>query len=159
MPSFKSAVAVLSASALLCGQAVAATPGVTLAAAKGEVMVMGGKAPAAATAGSALKAGDRVLVRDGSAMLRYADGCAISLAKGSMATVTAKSPCAGGAGVVSTQSADAAQWWKVTTPWNTGAYFAAAGTILLIGAFAYGLTDPTKCDGVQESDGTCTQSP
>jgi len=157
--SGKSFVAILSAAALICGQAVAATPGATIASLKGDAMVMAGKAPAAAKAGSALKAGDRIVVRQGEATLRYGDGCAIKLASGSMATVGAKSPCAGGQGVVATQSADVAQWWKPSTPWNASAYLAATGTVLLVGAFAYGLTNPTKCDGITESDGSCTASP
>jgi hypothetical protein len=157
--SAKFFVAVLSSAALLAGQAMAASPGATIATVKGEVSVMGGKGTAAAKPGVALKAGDRVLVRQGQATVRFTDGCEVKLAGNSMALVGAQSPCASGKGVVSVQSADAAQWWKVNGGWNTGTVIAGIGSIALIGAFAYGLTNPTKCDGVTEADGQCTPSP
>jgi predicted metalloprotease with PDZ domain len=97
--------AMAAVAALAVTPALAATSAVAqLSSVKGAVMVNsnGKTAPASA---SALKAGDRVIASNGTASVKFADGCVVSLKAGSMVTIAAKSPCAAGAGVVSTQSA------------------------------------------------------
>lgn len=59
------------------------------------------------TAGTTLKAGDRIMSMDGSATVTYADGCKVSVGARSMATVGSSSPCAAGSsGVVRAAAAD-----------------------------------------------------
>ena len=59
------------------------------------------------TAGTTLKAGDRIMAMDGSASVTYADGCKVSVGARSMATVGSSSPCASGSsGVVRAAAAD-----------------------------------------------------
>lgn len=161
--SAKPFAATLAAAALLAGQALAAGPA-TVAKASGEVLVVGAKGSATARTGAQVQAGDRVVVRKGEATIRFADGCPVKLTAGAMVTVGATSPCAGGKGLVSVQPAEAAQWWKLPQmgsigQMSAGTVLAGAGSLLLIGAVAYGLTDPTDCDGDLSTDGTCTASP
>ena len=69
-----------------------------LGAVSGQVLVNKGDGFKAATPGTALRAGDRVIVRGkGKAGLKYADGCSVSLASGSMATINGATPCKSGA--------------------------------------------------------------
>ena len=93
-------VAVATAiSLLLSGQAMAAEA--RLGAVSGSVMVNQGGRFVAATRGTVLQTGDRVMATSGSASLTYSDGCNVAVATRSMATVAAVSPCAGGSsGVV-----------------------------------------------------------
>lgn len=60
------------------------------------------------TAGTTLKAGDRIMSMDGSASVTYADGCKVNVGARSMATVGTSSPCASGStsGVVRAAAAD-----------------------------------------------------
>lgn len=59
------------------------------------------------TAGTTLRAGDRIMAMDGSASVTYADGCKVNVGARSMATVGTTSPCAGGSsGVVRAASSD-----------------------------------------------------
>jgi hypothetical protein len=90
------------AAAMVCGQAFPAEAAVAnLSAVHGAVMVgQNGKMVAASTA--SLKAGDRVVApANGSASVKFADGCVVAVKPASMITVAAKSPCASGAGLVS----------------------------------------------------------
>ena len=68
------------------------------------------------TANSAsLKAGDRVVASaNGSASVKFADGCVVALKPASMITVAAKSPCASGAGLVSASSGDAQEFFGLS---------------------------------------------
>lgn len=91
---------------MIAGPALAADASVAqLGAIKGTVLVsQNGKMVAAATAGS-LKAGDRVVVSANStAVVKFADGCTVSLKPAAMVTLGSKSPCASGAGLTSAQA-------------------------------------------------------
>src|SRR4051812_46399172 len=99
---FGKSLPVILAALLAASSVQAAEPvRVQLQAATGDVMVVQAKGVQAGHAGQALAAGDRVLVKTGQANLRYGDGCLIAVKAGSMATIGAISPCAGGAGLVS----------------------------------------------------------
>jgi hypothetical protein len=90
---------------LLSSQALAGE--VRLAGVQGSVLVNQNGRFVPVTAGTALKAGDRVMAMDGSASVTYADGCKVSVGSRSMATVGATSPCGSGAsGVVRAASGD-----------------------------------------------------
>jgi hypothetical protein len=120
--------AIAAVGAMIAGPALAADVSVAqLGAVQGSVMVsQGGKMVAASTA--SLKAGDRVVASaNGSASVKFADGCVVSVKPASMITVGAKSPCASGAGLVSASSAQPQQAWN--TP-----FLAAAGTFVVVGA-------------------------
>lgn len=90
--------AAAAAVGLLClaGQASAKDATVAqLAAVKGAVMVNQGGAYAKAADGAALRAGARVVApADASARISYADGCVINVAPSAVAVVGDKSPCA-----------------------------------------------------------------
>jgi len=85
---------------LLSGQAAIAAESARVGAVSGSVMVNQGGRMTPAAAGSALQAGDRVFVANGSASLRYGDGCNVAISARSMATVAAVSPCAYGSDYV-----------------------------------------------------------
>ncbi len=105
---FRSAtVAGMAFALIVSGQAMAAETGKVTLSAKGEVsLARGGKiAPVAGAA--TLQAGDRVIANDGQAQLTYADGCVVTLRPQAMATIAAKSPCAGAEGLVSAGAASA----------------------------------------------------
>jgi hypothetical protein len=113
---------------LIAGPALAADAAAKaeVASIKGAVLVSqdGKFAPAAQK--SALRAGDRVVARDGQATIRYADGCAVTLKTGAMATVGEASPCAGGAGLI--RAGDASAQSRLG---RTGAAVAVIGSTLL----------------------------
>lgn len=67
-----------------------------LGAVNGSVMVNQNGRFTPAARGAVLQTGDRVMATNGSASLVYSDGCNVSIAAKSMATVAATSPCAGG---------------------------------------------------------------
>ena len=101
--------------AMIAGPALAADGAVAqLGAVKGSVMVsQNGKMIAASSA--SLKAGDRVVASaNGSASVKFADGCVVALKPASMITVAAKSPCASGAGLVSASSGDAQEFFGLS---------------------------------------------
>lgn len=81
---------------LLSGQAAIAAESARVGAVSGSVMVNQGGRMTPAAAGSVLQTGDRIFVANGSASVRYADGCNVAVSARSMATVAAVSPCAGG---------------------------------------------------------------
>lgn len=90
---------------LLSSQALAGEA--QLAGVQGSVLVNQNGRYVPVTAGTKLKAGDRIMAMDGSASVTYADGCKVSVGARSMATVGSSSPCAGGsAGVVRAAAAD-----------------------------------------------------
>ncbi len=129
------------ASVALAGAAHAGDVQASLAAVKGEILVSGGGGLSAGTAGAALKPGDRVIARSGGATIEFADGCRQSLKAGAMATIAAKSPCVGGPGVVTAGVTSAQLGFP---DWPPGAYVAGVGSIVLLGAIIYGLTDPLE---------------
>ena len=120
--------ALAAAAALACGPAFAADASVAqLSAVKGSVMVSQNGKMVSASAAS-LKAGDRVVASaNGSASVKFADGCVVALKPASMITVAAKSPCASGAGLVSASSAAPQQ----LAPETAG--LVAAGTFVVVG--------------------------
>lgn len=74
--------------ALASSAGFAAQPAATLASAQGSVLVNQGKQFVSAQSGQLLAVGDRVMVMEGaSASLRFADGCVLPLASGSLAVV------------------------------------------------------------------------
>ena len=134
-----------AAIALAAASAQAVEPAATLTAVKGAGMVGAGAGFTAAKTGAALKAGDRVVAKEGQLSLRYADGCTITVPANGMATIAAKSPCAGGPGLVQAGGSSA----QLRMPkWGPGAYFAGAGAVVIGGAVIYGLTDPTSDDPI-----------
>jgi hypothetical protein len=104
------ALAVAATFAAVSAQAEPSTQ-TTLSAANGDVMVNQGAGFRPATAGMALHPGDRVIVTGkGRAKLHYASGCGVSLAPGSMATISTLAPCKVGlrqAGIVTVAQDDA----------------------------------------------------
>lgn len=134
----------LALTAALASPAMAARVGVVqLEAVKGDVRVAGEKGLVAAGNGVSLRAGDRVVARDGSATLRYADGCVVRMPASAMVTVGAASPCDGGAGLV-TPGPAAALSLPELSDLETGAYFAIAGTVLLGAGLVAAITDPAS---------------
>lgn len=107
---------VLSLPALAQGDAPAVVATATQV--SGPVQVNQGERFVPLQAGAALQAGDRVMaLSEGSATLRFADGCELRVAPESMITVPATSTCKGA--VVVAQS---------TAPGSSGAVGAGAGT-------------------------------
>jgi hypothetical protein len=114
-----------------------------VSAVKGDVRLASGGAMQAAANGAALKAGDRVVARTGSARIAYADGCVVTAPAGTMVTVGAASPCAGGQGLVNPGEAAALSIPGISK-WDTGAYFAAAGVVVLGASLIAGITHKDK---------------
>ena len=134
--SFSLALALAAAVAL---PAAAATQGLAqISAVKGDVRLSSGGAMQSAGEGAALKAGDRIVARTGSARIAYADGCVVTAPAGTMVTVGTASPCAGGEGLVTPGTAAAFSIPGVSK-WDTGAYFAAAGVFVLGASLVAGL--------------------
>ena len=135
----------LAASAvLICGPAFAAdAPVAQLGAVTGSVMVsQNGKMITANSA--SLKAGDRVVASaNGSASVKFADGCVVALKPASMITVAAKSPCASGAGLVSASSAAPQQLAPETAQWVAiGAFVIGGGALVAAGENSNNGTSP-----------------
>lgn len=80
-----------------------------------------------------LRAGDRVIARDGQAQLTYADGCQVTLRTGAMATIGAKSPCDAGQGLVTAGAASAQSSIGELSP------FGMVMGVLAVGGFLYGV--------------------
>jgi hypothetical protein len=121
------AVGVMIASPALAADASAAQ----LGAIKGSVMVSkNGKMVSAS--GAVLKAGDRIVTQaNGSASVKFADGCVVNLKPASMITVAAKSPCASGAGLVSATPADAQQMFGLGEAATAVTAFVVVGAIVI----------------------------
>jgi hypothetical protein len=116
--------AIAAVGAMIAGPALAADASLAqLGAVKGSVLVsQNGKM--VSTSATALKAGDRVVTQaNGSATVKFADGCVVNLKPASMVTLGAKSPCASGAGLVSASKAQPAAWTDTFgTGWTTMDY-------------------------------------
>ena len=118
---------------LLAGQASAADAALAqINSVKGSVVVSQNGKFVPATNVSTLKAGDRVVAKNGQAQLKYADGCVVSLKPQGMATIGAQSPCASGAGLVSATQGDSAQMFGLTGFGAAAAVFAGLAAVLLI---------------------------
>jgi hypothetical protein len=103
-----------------------------LSAVKGSVMVSQGGKMVNASGVSSLRAGDRVVAKDGAAQVSYADGCIVSLQANGMATIGAASPCASGAGLVSASQGSSAQMFGgLDAGWIVGGAW-ALGVIILV---------------------------
>lgn len=94
-------IAVAASIALLgmSGQAMAAQT-VKLGNVQGSVLVNQNGRYVPVKGPTTLRTGDRVMAMDGGASLTFADGCNISIAARSMATIGEGSPCGGSAGIV-----------------------------------------------------------
>ena len=77
--------------------------------------------------------------RTGEARIAFADGCVVTAPAGTMVTVGKASPCAGGQGLVTSGDAAALSIPGVAK-WDMGAYFAAAGVVVLAGGLVAALT-------------------
>ena len=112
----------------VAGQAVAKdAPAAQLSAIKGGVNVSHNGKLAAAKPG-ALNIGDRVVAGKGEAKVSYADGCIVTVAPQSMATIAAASPCATGQGLV-TAGGSSAQFSDLTTTEMVAGTLAVGGLI------------------------------
>ena len=92
-------VALATAGMMLAGQAMAADA--RISSVSGAVLASQNGKFATATASTALKAGDRIVARNGTAQVTFADGCVVSVKPQAMLTVGASSPCVSGSGLVS----------------------------------------------------------
>ena len=63
-----------------------------------------------ATSSTTLQAGDRLVARDGTAQVKFSDGCVVSVKPQAMLTVGASSPCATGSGLISATNSNSAQF-------------------------------------------------
>jgi len=136
--------AIAAFGAMIAGPALAADGSVAqLGAVKGSVMVSQNGKMVSASAAS-LKAGDRVVASaNGSASVKFADGCVVALKPASMITVAAKSPCASGAGLVSASSGDAQELFGLSPlAAGIGSAVVGAGVIVAVVASENKTTSP-----------------
>jgi DUF971 family protein len=111
---FGKVAALAAAGVMLAGQAAAADAAIAqVSAVKGNAVVSQNGRIAALNGATSLKAGDRVVAKDGQVSLAYADGCKITLKANSMATIGAASPCASQQGLVNAGS-DSSQLFGLT---------------------------------------------
>lgn len=101
-------VAVAAVGMMLAGQAFAADA--QLSNINGSVVASQNGQFAPASASTMLTTGDRVLARDGTAEVRFSDGCVVSLESQAMLTIGELSPCASGNGLVSASDGAVAQF-------------------------------------------------
>lgn len=124
--------AIAAVGMLLAGQAHAADAAIAqMSAVKGSVVVSQNGKFVQASSATALKAGDRVVAKDGQASVKFADGCSITLKPQAMVTVGAASPCASGAGLVNA-GASSAQGDGFLGLSGFGAAAAAFGVLALV---------------------------
>ena len=92
---------------------------------------------------ASLKAGDRIVASaNGSAVVKFADGCTVSLKPASMITVAAKSPCASGAGLVSATQAQPQDFYGVSDTTAIIGGVVAVGVIAAVVANNSGSSSP-----------------
>jgi len=99
-------VAFASTAALLvismASQALAATVNAT----SGQVLINRGEGYVMVAGSTQANAGDTIVVNPGgSAQIMYPDGCVVDVSPGSVATISARSPCGGGGSGSSTETA------------------------------------------------------
>jgi hypothetical protein len=124
------AVGAMIASPALAADASAAQIG----AIKGSVMVSKDGKMVSAN-GAILKAGDRIVAQaNGSASVKFADGCVVNLKPATMITVGAKSPCASGAGLVSATQANPQQLFGLGEAATAAVAFVVVGAIVIAAA-------------------------
>jgi hypothetical protein len=139
----KSAVA-FALALLFSATAAAASTSATLASVQGSVSANQGKQFVPVQAGQTLAPGDRVMVmQGGSAVLRFADGCEVTLSGGSIAVVPKASTCAGGALQSTRLSNEAPPWVDPKTPsaYGTGTWVVVGASALVIGGLVAGGSD------------------
>lgn len=101
-------VAIAAVGIMLAGQAIAADARITSV--SGSVVASQGGQFAPATASTVVSQGDRIVSRDGTAEVRFSDGCVVKLKSQAMLTVGASSPCATGSGLISATEGNGAQF-------------------------------------------------
>lgn len=127
---FGRVAAFIAAGMLAASPALAADVNYAKVSATGSVVVSQDGKLAPLSGATTLKVGDRVVSKDGSAQLQFADGCKITLKANTMATIADKSPCASpGAGLVSATNGDNAQLFNLT--WF-GTALVAIGVVALL---------------------------
>jgi hypothetical protein len=148
--------ALAAVGAMIAGPALAADASVAqLGAIKGSVLVsQNGKMVSASSA--SLKAGDRVVASaNGSASVKFADGCVVALKPASMITVAAKSPCASGSGLAAVTQANVQQDAPAApakTPMTWGSVFGTGWTPLDYGIVAVGAIGAGVAIGTADGD-------
>jgi hypothetical protein len=120
-------VALATVGLMLAGQAVAAEA--QISSINGSVVASQNGQFSPASESMALSTGDRLIAREGSAQVSFADGCVVTLKANSMLTVDAASPCASGAGLISATDGDVAQ---IGNSGFTTALLAFAGLSVLL---------------------------
>ena len=116
---------------LLAGQAHAGDAALAqVNAVKGSVVVsQNGKLVSAAST-TGLRAGDRIVAKDGQASVKFSDGCEVTLKPQAMLTVGSASPCASGPGLVSANQGSSAQMGTGMKFWLT--FLGGAAVVALI---------------------------
>lgn len=107
-------------------------------------MVNQGKQFVAVQPGHTLAAGDRVMVmQGGSAVLRFSDGCDVTLSGGSVVTVPETSTCAGGKMNVTRLANEAPPWINPQAPatYGTGTWMLVGAGALVVGGLVAGGSD------------------
>ena len=126
------------------GVALGATGSATLSSAQGSVMLNQGKQFVPIKPGQALNAGDRLMVmQGGSAQLRFADGCDVTVEGGSMVAIPTASTCAGGT-LNSTRLANEAPPWvnpEAPAAYGTGTWMLVGAGALIVGGLVAGGSD------------------
>src|SRR6476661_3290185 len=118
--AFASTAALLAIS--MATQALAATVNAT----SGQVLINRGEGYTMVAGSTHANAGDTVVVNPGgSAQIVYPDGCVVDVSPGSVANISARSPCGGGGSGSSTETAAT----------NSGS---SNGTLYAIGALGVG---------------------
>jgi hypothetical protein len=130
---FGKVAALAAAGMMLAGQAAAADAAIAqVSAVKGSAVVSQNGRIAPLTGAASLKAGDRVIAKDGQVSLAYADGCKITLKANAMATIGSASPCASQQGLVSATGGDSAQLFGLTWFGTTLVVVGVIGALYLV---------------------------
>lgn len=128
----KKFVALAVVGMMIAGQASAAAAGASVTSVSGSVMASQSGKFAPVAAGAALSAGDRVVASDGTAQVKFADGCVVSVKPQAMLTVGPASPCATGSGLVSASNSTPAQFGD-----DPDGYKKSAATFLILSALLW----------------------
>lgn len=126
-------VALAAVGMMLAGQAMAADAQITSV--NGSVVASQNGKFSPAAASTAVRQGDRIVARDGTAQVRFADGCVVTLKPQAMLTVGEASPCASGSGLISATQGDSAQFGRSESGFVPAAitFTILAALLLLIG--------------------------
>lgn len=101
-------VALAAVGAMLAGQAAASEA--TISSLSGSVVASQNGSFSPAAVSTSLHTGDRLIARDGTAEVKFADGCVVTLKSQAMLTLGETSPCVSGSGLVNATESDAAQF-------------------------------------------------